>query len=129
MAYLKYKELTRSFRFFKEIEIESLPKYVLDYILDSEKILSAWTTRRDKGIWTNKKIILYDRLGFNQKQIYTIPYKSISTMSIMFKKSSAHLILYMDCGYPTKLTFINLSPEDKTKLRVLYTSISEVLIK
>ncbi len=125
----KYKEITRSFRFFNELNIKSLPKYVTDYILENEKILSAWATRKDTGVWTNKKIILYDRLGLgNNKQIYIIPYKSISTISIMFKSASAHLIIYMDCGYPTKLTFINLSPEDKTKLRILYTNISDVII-
>ena len=123
---MRYKELTRSFRFFKELEVLELPKYVTDYCLEHEKILGAYATSRDKGIFTNEKIILYDRMGLGSfKQIYSIPYRSISTMSIVFKNRSASLIIYMDCGYPTKLTFINLTPEGKTNLRLLYLKMLE----
>ena len=55
MAYIKFKELTRYFSFSNEIDIESLPNYVTDYVDKDEKIILAYKTTRDKAIFTNKK--------------------------------------------------------------------------
>ena len=60
MAYVKYKELTKYFNFNKEIEIKELPKYVLDYVNDNEKIYKAYKTKRDKAVFTDKRMILFD---------------------------------------------------------------------
>lgn len=124
MAYIKYKEITKYFYFYKSIDIKELPKYVTDYLENAEVIISAYATKRDKGIFTNKKIILFD-VNLGTKQIHTIPYKSISTIAVLFKKSSGSILGFTDSGYPIDLKFINLSPDDKTKLRTLYSQISE----
>lgn len=125
MAYLKYKEITKYFYFYKEIDKENLPKYVKDYIDADETILAAYATRRDKGIFTDKKILLFDVKGLSPaKQIHTVPYKSISTLAVLFNLSRASLIIYLDSGYPLELKFRSLSPQDKTNLRILYTKMS-----
>jgi len=126
MAYIKYKEVTKYFNFSKNMNINELPKYVKDYVFDNETILAGYKTSRDHGIFTNKKIILFDNYSFMglRKQIYIIPYKSISTLSIIFMPTRAEISLFLDSGYPLRLKFINLKGIDKLRLRLLYSCIS-----
>ena len=42
MAYVKFKELTKSFEFNKELTIDDLPKYVLDYVSEKEFIYKCY---------------------------------------------------------------------------------------
>ncbi|MDD3241653.1 MAG: PH domain-containing protein [Bacilli bacterium] len=128
MAYIKYKELTRYFNFQKEVSASSLPKYVKDYISDGEKILSSYITKKDYGIFTDKKILLFDQQSLiGSKEIHTIYYGSISTFTISFRLNMVDMIIYLDSGYPLRLRFVNLSSEDKTKLRILYREMSEMI--
>lgn len=129
MAYMKTKEITKYFYFYKELDIKELPKYVTDYIDSDEKILCAYATRRDKGVFTDKKILLFDVKGLSltSKQIHTIPYNSVSSLSVMFDLSRAELIFYLDSGYPLVLKFRNMNGEAKGKLRILYSEISKII--
>lgn len=128
MAYLRYKELTKYFYFYKSLDVGTLPKYVTDYVEEKDKIEYGFATRKDKGIFTTKKIVLFDIAGFMKgKKIITIPYKSISTMSIVFRKTSAVMNIYVDSGYPITLKFRSLSSQDKTRLRLLYTMINDII--
>ncbi len=129
MFYVKYKEITKKFNFSKVINKSELPGYIKHYVLDDEKILVAYKTSRDHGIFTDKKIILFDSVSKIKikKQMYTIPYKSISTISIIFEENNALLNLLLDCGYPIKLKFINVEPDDKVRLRILYTCINRII--
>lgn len=129
MFYVKYKEITKKFNFSKVLNKSELPGYIRHYILEDETILTAYKTSRDHGIFTDKKIVLFDSLSkFKmKKQMYTIPYKSISTISIIFENNSALLSLFLDCGYPIKLKFINVEPDDKVRLRILYTCINRII--
>ena len=129
MAYLKYKELTKYFYFSKKLEIESLPKYVTDYVFEQETILAAYKTKRDKGIFTSKKIVLFDVTPIsNTKQVHIIPYNSISTIAVLFRDYSGQLLIYTDSGYPVNLKFIKMNSEDKTELRKLYSEISKKIV-
>ena len=58
MAYIKYKEITKYFNFSKIVDNSLLPKYTMDYVFENEKVLAAYKTRRDYGVFTDKKIIL-----------------------------------------------------------------------
>lgn len=131
MAYIKYKELTKYFNFRKEISVDDLPKYVTDYIEEKEQIVRAYKTKRDKGIFTDKRIILFDLRWFGTiKTIYTIPYKSISTIAVLYKRSTASLLFSMDSGYPMKINFVNMSDEGKMHLRKLYAeTINKAILK
>ena len=125
MAYIKYKEITKYFNFSKALDKTKLPKYVNDYVFDEEQILAAYKTSSDHGLFTTKKIVLFDNYSpFGmRKQIYSIPYKSISTCSIIFYPSRAEISLFMDSGYPVRLKFIDLKDVDKLRLRLLYSVI------
>lgn len=129
MAYFKYKELTKYFYFYKELEIETLPKYVTDYVNKNEKIIRAYATARDKGIFTTKKMVLFDVSVFtNSKRIFVIPYKFISILSIEFSSNNATLLLYANSGTPIKIKYRNMTTEDKTRLRELYTTMCDSII-
>ena len=126
MAYVKYKELTKYFNFNKELEIDSLPSYVTDYLDKEEKIYKAYKTNRDKGIFTDKRMILFDVNPLSgSKKVHIIPYKSISSGAILFKFNSGAILLSFDSGYQLKLNFVHLSSTDKTELRKLFSYIFE----
>ena len=129
MAYMKTKEITKYFYFYKQLDIKELPKYVTDYIDSDEKTLCAYATRRDKGVFTDKKILLFDVKGLSltSKQIHTIPYNSVSSLAVLFDLSRAELIFYVDSGYPLVLKFRNMKADDKSQLRNLYSEISKII--
>ncbi len=130
MAYIKYKELTKYFDFNGEIDIDNLPKYVTDYVGEKEKVLAAYKTRRDKGIFTDKKMILFDLkpIGF-QKKIHIIPYYSISTGAVVFNANGAEIQVSLDSGYQMRLKFTRMGAQEKTHLRLLYTHMMEESMK
>lgn len=122
MAYTKLKELTKYFDFNKEIDIKELPKYTLDYVEKNETIYKAYKTFRDKAIFTDKRMILFDVNPISlTKKIHIIPYYSISSGALLFKKTSGSILLSLDSGYQMRLDFVRLSPTEKTELRMLYT--------
>ena len=124
MAYIKYKELTKYFNFNKEIASDSLPAYVTDYLSDGETIIKAYRTTRDKGIFTDRRMILFDVNPLNgSKKIHIIPYRSISSGAILFKFNTAAILFSFDSGYQLKLNFIKLDSHGKTELRKLYSYI------
>ncbi len=125
MGYIKYRAVTKPFNFSKVIESKELPAYVKQYIRE-EQILSAYKTSRDHGIFTDKKIVLFDNYA-KRKQIYTIPYKSISTLSVIFDENSAELSLFLNSGYPVRLKFIEMTGVDKLRLRIIYTCINRLV--
>lgn len=124
MAYIKYKELTKYFNFNKKLEIADLPKYVLDYVDSDEKIIGAYKTSRDKSVFTNKRMILFDVVPLTGvKRIHIIPYKSISTAAIEYDLTKCSLLISFNSGYQIRLNFIRMNAQDKTDLRILYTKI------
>lgn len=129
MAYIKYKEITKYFNFSNVLDKKKLPKYVRDYVFSDEKILAAYKTRTDHGIFTTDKIVLFDNYSLFgiKKQIYAIPYDVISTCSVIFHPKSAELSLFLDCGYPVRIKFIKMSVEDKLRLRILYSAILKII--
>lgn len=136
MAYLKYKEVTKYFNFSEFISVEDLPAYVKEYVFDGEEILCGYKTSKDYGIFTTKKIVLFDKessMGL-YKQIFTIPYSSISTLSIIYKVTGAEFSLFLNSGYPLRLKFVNMkNPNkdlpniEKKRLRLVYSIISKII--
>lgn len=128
MFYLGQKAITKKFNFSKVIDQSDLPGYIRHYIHQDETILSAYKTLRDHGAFTDKKIVLFDnysRFGM-KKQIYSISYQSISAISITFRNTKAEIDMMLDSGYPVCLNFVNVKPEDKVRLRILYTCINRI---
>src|SRR5574344_1778036 len=100
MAFIKFKELTKYFNFNKEIDKADLPKYVMDYVDKGETIYKAYKTFRDKALFTDKRMILFDVDPVNRtKKIHIIPYHSISSAAIAFNGSRGAILLTLDSGY------------------------------
>ncbi|MCI8778215.1 MAG: PH domain-containing protein [Bacilli bacterium] len=125
MAYIKYKELTQYFNFYKELDINNLPDYVNEYIDTNEKVLIGYGTMRDKFILTDRKIILFDVRGISgkHKRIHFFPITSISSCALDFKIKEIGLLLSLDSGYQLRLNFTNMNPTDKVKIRTFFTEI------
>ena len=124
MAYIKYKELTKYFNFNKELSVEGLPTYVTDYFKKDERVVRAYQTSRDKGVFTNQRMILFDVNPFNNsKKIHIIPYSSVSSGAIRFERFSASILFSFDSGYQMELKFIRLDARGKTNLRELFSYI------
>ena len=129
MAYIKYKEITKYFNFTKALDKTNLPRYVQDYVFEDEQILAAYKTLSDHGIFTTKKMVLFDNYSLfgRRKQIYAIPYESISTASVIFYPTKAELSLFMDSGYPVRIKFASMRDVDKLRLRLLYSVIIKII--
>ena len=131
MAYIKFKELTHYFNFYKELDLGQLPEYVYHYMSKGEEIYAVYSTLRDKCIFTDKKIILFDRKGtFGiTKKIHFFPYKNISSSAILFKKTSVAILLTMDSGYQLRLNYVKMNPESKAHIRKVYYKMIEKIEK
>ncbi len=126
MAYIKYKELTKYFNFNKQLDIKELPQYVLDYVDSDEIVWASYKTSRDKSVFTNKRMILFDVVPFSgKKRIHILPYKSISTSAIEFDINRAAILISYDSGYQLRLNFVGMNANDKTEIRKLYSKIME----
>lgn len=128
MFYFKQKELTKEFNFSKVFKREDLPGYIRHYVLEDEKILVAYKTIRDHGVFTDSKIVLFDsEKSISRKEIFSIPYNSISTISVIFDEFNAEFHILLNNGIPINLKFASLDPEDKTRIRMLYTTINRII--
>ena len=126
MADIKFKEMTHYFNFYKEISNKELPSFVEQYVKEKEKVLKAYGTKRDKCVFTDQKLILFDVKGVsgNTKKIHIFPYSSICSSAIVFKKHSVYLLFTFHSGYQMRLNYINLTPDDKKELRVIFTDLA-----
>lgn len=130
MAYMKFKELTKYFDFYKEVPTDELPEYTTEYVRSDEKILLGYKTLRDHAIFTDKTMILFDRdLVGETKRIHIIPYASISTSVITFKPGKSEILLSLDSGYQLRIHFINMNHDKKENLKVVYKSMMKHSVK
>lgn len=125
MSHSSFKNIATSFKFEIVAQKKDLPAYALQYI-KKENVLAVYRTLRDFGIFTDSKVILFDNLR-NHKQIYTIPYSSISMLSICFGEDTSEMTLFVDSGCSIVLKFVNMKPKDKLYLRVLYNCIEKII--
>lgn len=129
MFIFRSNKMKRKFNFKKVFDKSELPGYINHYILKDEKILISYKTIRDHGIFTDTKLVLFDNYSKfgSHKQIYTIPYKSIMTITVTFEDAFAGLTFSLLNGSIVYLKFLNVQPEDKIRLRLLYTCINRII--
>lgn len=123
MAYIKFKELSKYFDFKEEIlEIETLPEYAKEYAEEEEKIIIAYKNSKDYVVFTNRKMILFDRdtMAIYYKKIHIIPYISISTSAINYKPGKVELLLSLDSGYQMHLNFLEMNHDKKEHIKQVY---------
>lgn len=122
MAYIKFKELSKYFDFKTEVYEDQLPDYTKEYVEDNETIIIGYKNSKDYVVFTDKKMILFDRdtLAVYYKKIHIIPYVSISTSAINFKPGKVELLFSFDSGYQLHVNFIEMNHEKKEVLKKIY---------
>lgn len=122
MAYIKFKELTKYFDLRTEVKLENLPNYTKEYVEDNETIVMAYKNSKDYAVFTDKKLILFDRdtLAVYYKKIHIIPYVSISTSAINFKPGKVELLFSLDSGYQVHVNFIDMNHNKKENIKAVY---------
>ena len=130
MAYIKFKELTKYFDLKTEVNIDNLPEYTKEYVEDKEKIVFAYKNSKDYAVFTDKKLILFDRdaLSIYYKKIHIIPYISISTSAINFKPGKVELLFSLDSGYQVHLNFVDMHHSKKENIKMVYKLIMRAKI-
>ena len=122
MAYIKFKELTKYFDFKDEILEENLPDYTKEYVESNEHIVMGYKNSKDYVVFTDKKMILFDRdtLAIYYKIIHIIPYMSISTSAINFKPGKVEILFSLDSGYQLHINFIDMNHDKKENIKKVY---------
>ena len=130
MSYIKFKVLTKYFDFKTEVSSEDLPDYTKEYISSKETILIGYKNSKDYIVFTNKKIVLFDRdtMSIYYKKIHTIPYKSISTSAINFMPGKVEILFSLDSGYQLHLNFISMNHDKKENIKKVYNEMMSVVL-
>jgi tRNA(His) 5'-end guanylyltransferase len=131
MAYIKFKELSKYFDFKKEVKVEDLPEYAKEYVEDNENILLAYKNSKDYAVFTDKKMVLFDRdsLAVYYKKIHIIPYVSISTSAINFMPGKVEILLSLDSGYQMHINFVDMHHEQKENIKLVYKAMMKTKIE
>lgn len=122
MAYIKFKELTKYFDFKEEVGFENLTDYAKEYISNKEKFILAYKNSKDFVVFTDKRIILFDRdpMAAYYKKIHIIPFYSISSSAINYKPGKVELLLSLDSGYQMHINFIDMNHDKKENIKAVY---------
>jgi len=129
MAYIKFKELAKYFDFKLEVAADDLEDYAKEYILpEKENFLSAYKNSKDYVVFTDKRMILFDRdsLAVYYKKIHIIPYKSISSSAINYKPGKVELLFSLDSGYQLHINFIEMNHDKKERIKKIYKHMTSI---
>ena len=128
MSYIKFKELSKYFDFKEEIEVDKLPDYAKEYVSSQETILGSYKNSKDYAVFTDKKMILFDRdtLAVYYKKIHIFPYVSISSGAINFKPGKVELLFSFDSGYQLHINFIDMNHDKKERLKKIYKTMLNI---
>lgn len=130
MAFIKFKPIASHFNFFESVSKENLDKESLSYIdLDDEEILLAFKSKRDVGIFTDKRIILIDRKGIRgfRKSIYAIKYDSISSYALNIHNFDSTIEIITESSHRLVINFLKPIPLDD--VHVIYKYITSCFIE
>ena len=130
MSYIKFKELSKYFDFKTEVYADQLPDYAKEYVEDNETVLMGYKNSKDYVVFTDKKMILFDRdtLAVYYKKIHIFPYVSISSSAINFKPGKVELLFSFDSGYQLHINFIDMNHEKKENIKKIYKAMMKVKI-
>ena len=122
MAYIKFKELSKYFDFKEEIATDKLPDYAKEYVSSKETILGSYKNSKDYAVFTDKKMILFDRdtLAVYYKKIHIFPYTSISSSAINFKPGKVEILFSLDSGYQLHINFLDMNHDKKETIKKIY---------
>jgi len=128
MAYIKFKELTKYFDFKIEVSFDDLPDYVKEFINQKENYVMAYKNSKDYCVFTDKRLILFDRdpMAAYYKKIHIIPYDSISSSAINFKPGKVELLYSLDSGYQMHINFIDMNHDKKENIKIVYKIMTSI---
>lgn len=130
MSYIKFKELTKYFDFKAEVDPEKLPEYATEYVESNEKVLLAYKNSKDYAVFTDKKMILFDRdpMAVYYKKIHVIPYVSVSTSAINYKPGKVEILVSLDSGYQLHINFVDMHHDEKEHIKTIYKAMMKYKI-
>ncbi len=124
-------KIRNKYHFTRTKDNKQLPKYITDHVFEGEDIWLTYTTTKNHGVFTNKKLILFhNEMSLRQKrEIISVPYDNITLISVIYYENKADLKLYLNNGDLITLRIIRMLPDDKMQLRYLYTYILKIINK
>lgn len=107
MAFIKFKPLTAEIIYNSVIENNQIDKNILELIVAGEDIFTVCKATRDLFILTNKRILIIDFKGVSgtDKNIYSIPLKSIVSYNINIHKLDTRFDIATSSGYQLDVKF------------------------
>lgn len=129
MAFIKFKPIASHFNFFVTIPRDQLDRETLSYIDSEEEILLAFRSKRDVGVFTDKRIILIDKKGFSgfRKSIYSIKYESISSYALNIHSLDSTIEIITDSSHRLIINF--LKPITLDDVHMIYKYITNCFIE
>lgn len=130
MAFIKFKPIASHFNFFVTVPSNALDKESLAYVdQQEERVLLAFKSKRDIGIFTDKRIILIDKKGFRgfRKSIYAIKYESISSYALNIHNLDSTIEIITESSHRMLMNF--LKPIPLEDVHVVYHYITKCFIK
>ncbi|MDD2203370.1 MAG: PH domain-containing protein [Bacilli bacterium] len=129
MAFIKFKPIASQFNFFVKIPRNQLDRESLSYVDNEEEILLAFRSKRDVGIFTDKRIILIDKKGFRgfRKSIYSIKYESISSYALNIHSLDSTIEIITDSSHRLLINF--LKPISLDDVHIIYRYITNCFIE
>ncbi len=126
MAFVRFRPISTTFRFYSILKDDKLIK---EFVRPQEKIIMAFKSRRDIGIFTDKRIVLIDYKGFNgpRKSVYAIEYANISSYVLNIHAFSSSIDFVSKSSHELRMRFLkSISLED---VNMIYKYLTDCLIK
>lgn len=129
MAFIKFKPIASRFNFFVTLTKGEIDEESLSYVDDEEKIILAFRSKRDVGIFTDRRIILIDRKGIRgfRKSIYAIKYESISSYALNIRNLDSTIDIITDSSHRLVINFFKPIPLDQ--VHIIYKYITSYFIE
>ncbi len=129
MAFIKFKPIATQFRFFQMVESKDLEEEVLRYVDPNEKIILAVKSKRDYGIFTDKRLVLIDKKGIRgfRESIYAIKYDNITTYILNIHNFDSTIEMITNGAHKLKVSLLKPIPLDT--VYVIYEYLTNYIIK
>ena len=95
MAFVRFRPISTTFRFYSILKNDKL---ISEFVHPQEKVVMAFKSRRDIGVFTDKRIILIDYKGINgpRKSVYAIEYSNVSSYVLNIHAFSSSIDFTID---------------------------------
>ncbi|MFA6327579.1 MAG: PH domain-containing protein [Bacilli bacterium] len=126
MAFVRFRPISTTFRFYSILKNDKL---ISEFVHPQEKVVMAFKSRRDIGVFTDKRIILIDYKGINgpRKSVYAIEYSNVSSYVLNIHAFSSSIDFVTKSSHELRMRFLkSISLED---VNMIYKYLTDCLIK